>query len=102
MGTSEAPDVERVLEQLLRGPVVTDRRTYYALVPAGTSETWARSDAPCSGRGSALVTPRIDRTRPCGLYWAAPPRAVGELCDPAGIAELLRHAERRAAAQGPR
>ncbi|MFI6698329.1 hypothetical protein ACIBJC_05010 [Streptomyces sp. NPDC050509] len=81
------------LADLLGGPVVCHPGVwYYALVPAGTTETWHSPYAVVLGRGAWLGTPRPDRTTPGPTlpYWAVPPERSGRLCAPDAVADLLR------------
>ncbi|MFE2033677.1 hypothetical protein ACFXBB_10480 [Streptomyces scopuliridis] len=91
---SSAPDVVAgVLAEVLDGPVVCHPGAwYYALVPAGTCETWRAAEAVVRGRGGWLGIPRPDRTEPTPVtpYWAVPVVRVGQLCAPDAVAELLR------------
>ncbi|MFE3736806.1 hypothetical protein [Streptomyces sp. NPDC059134] len=80
------------LARLVDGPMVCHPGTwFYALVPAGTTETWKSPDATVLGRGAWLGVPRLDSTRPASLlpYWAVPPKEVRQLCTPE-VADLLR------------
>ncbi|MFF2522213.1 hypothetical protein [Streptomyces liangshanensis] len=84
------------LAEVLDGPVIADPAAYYyALVPAGTAETWRSVLGVVRGRGGWLVVPRLDRTDPGGPYWAVPPVKVGKLCGAVDVAELLRVGQAR-------
>ncbi|MFJ7998286.1 hypothetical protein ACIQ7D_14220 [Streptomyces sp. NPDC096310] len=63
------------LATLADGPVVCHPGIwFYALVPAGTTETWRSPDAVVLGRGVWLGVPRLDSTLPVPPlpYWAVP------------------------------
>ncbi|AVZ72185.1 hypothetical protein SLUN_08200 [Streptomyces lunaelactis] len=90
IGSTAADVVTRTLAELLDGPVICDRQTwYYALVPPRTTEDWASSLAQCRGRGGWLGVPSADRTQPRGVHWAVLPRSAGDLCTAEAVAALL-------------
>lgn len=95
LGGRHAPaEVASVLMQFLDGPVIFDGRsmggTYYPLMrPLGAS-VWEHQDvAPLLAEGTFLGVPRLDRLEPPGTYWAVPPRAAGDLCEPAAVDALI-------------
>ncbi|MEV7871527.1 hypothetical protein AB0P17_36755 [Streptomyces sp. NPDC088124] len=82
-----------ILATLVDGPVVCHPSVwYYALVPAGTTETWRSPDALILGRGAWLGVPRLTSTRPDPPlpYWAVPPEKARKLCTPEVVADLLQ------------
>ncbi|MFJ2217178.1 hypothetical protein ACIQVO_01090 [Streptomyces sp. NPDC101062] len=86
------------LPELLDGPVICHPGVwYYALVPAGTTETWRSPHGQVLGRGAWIGTPRPDLVTPRPLlpYWAAPPRKAGHLCDADAVADLLQAGAKR-------
>ncbi|MFF1451634.1 hypothetical protein ACFVYF_26370 [Streptomyces sp. NPDC058274] len=88
------------LEELLRGPVVHDRRvagvTYYALVQCDAGFAWGHNEvAPRLGAGVYLGVPRIGRCEPPGTYWVVAPRHEGHLCSPQAVADLIDAGQQR-------
>jgi hypothetical protein len=84
-----------VMGQRLDGPVIHDAgRYYYALVAAGTVETWRSPLAVVLGRGSWVVTPRPGVAHASGLHWCVPARSLGHLCNAVAVAELLADGQR--------
>lgn len=90
VGSTEPEVVSGTLAELLDGPVICDRATwYYALVPQSTSETWRSPLAQVRGTGGWLGVPRVDLTEPDGVYWSVPPQRAGDLCPVEAVAALL-------------
>ncbi|PIB05000.1 hypothetical protein B1C81_31235 [Streptomyces sp. HG99] len=92
--------VAAVLDELLGGPVVFDRRvvgvTYYALIQWSSCLIWGHDEiAPCLGQGIYLGVPRLDRRKPPGTYWVVAPRYPGDLCTPEAVAALVEAGRRR-------
>ncbi|MFC9845449.1 hypothetical protein ACFWFF_05185 [Streptomyces sp. NPDC060223] len=100
LDTDQPTQVASLLEQLLCGPVVHDRRvvgvTYYALIQWNADLVWAHDEiAPCLGRGIYLGVPRIDRRKPPGTYWVVAPKYAGNLCAPHAVASLIEAGRQR-------
>lgn len=96
-GASEPHGVATRLAQLLDGPVIFDGRTmggtFYPLMRPLFGRVWQHQDAaPLLAEGSYLGVPRLDRLKWDGPYWAVPPRAVGDLCEPAAVDALITRA----------
>lgn len=96
-GVSEPQEVATRLVQILKGPVIFDGRTmdgtFYPLMRPLFGRVWQRQDvAPLLAEGSYLGVPRLDRLQGFGPYWAVPPRAVGDLCEPAAVDALITRA----------
>ncbi|WP_405461136.1 hypothetical protein OG786_27380 [Streptomyces sp. NBC_00101] len=84
-----------VMGQRLDGPVIHDAgRYYYALVAAGTVDTWSSPLGVVLGRGSWVVTPRPGVAHASGLHWCVPVRSPGHLCNAVAVAELLADGQR--------
>ncbi|MFI5755608.1 hypothetical protein [Streptomyces sp. NPDC051569] len=91
VGTAQPDKVSGTLAEILDGPVIHDPAAwYYALVPAGTAETWHSPLATAKGPNCWLAVPRVDRTEPTGVHWAVPPEAIGRLCEVEAVDALLR------------
>ncbi|MGS2589276.1 hypothetical protein [Streptomyces hebeiensis] len=87
-----APEQSAVAAALapLGGPVIWSPPGWYlALVPAGAAETWDSPHASALGHSTYLTVPRLDRTGPSGIHWAAPPKHARTLCSPTAVAQLL-------------
>ncbi|RDG34982.1 hypothetical protein [Streptomyces corynorhini] len=93
-----APEREAVAAALapLGGPVIWAPSTWYMiLVPAGTAEGRCSPHASALSLGTYLTVPRLDRTGPTGIHWAAPPPHARALCDPDKVAQLLHLGHQR-------
>ncbi|MEV4740458.1 hypothetical protein [Streptomyces sp. NPDC049555] len=65
-------------------------RSYYVLVPPGTSRTWDDGRIACAGPGDYLGVPAVERDAPPGSYWLLPPpEGPGELCSAAAVVALV-------------
>ncbi|MFI2209610.1 hypothetical protein [Streptomyces sp. NPDC020141] len=93
IGATDHAPVSAGLEKTLAGPVISDSRWYYALVPPHTSETWTSGLAQCLGQGAWLTVPRPDHTQDTGtrVHWCTPMTNPGRLCDPPAVAALIDH-----------
>lgn len=95
---SSDPDaVAARLGELLDGPVIFDGRmmggTFYPLMRPLFGRVWEHQEAaPLLAEGSYLGVPRFNRLKGPGPYWAVPPRAVGDLCEPAAVDALITRA----------
>ncbi|MFF3399699.1 hypothetical protein ACFYW6_14385 [Streptomyces sp. NPDC002659] len=90
IGSVAADVVSKTLAELLEGPVICDRQTwYYALVPPRTTENWTSPLAHCRGRGGWLGVPSVNRTQPRGVHWTVLPQSAGDLCAVEAVAALL-------------
>ncbi|MFE2600094.1 hypothetical protein ACFXCZ_27005 [Streptomyces sp. NPDC059396] len=92
VASSDPADVSAALAEALEGPVICQPGTsYYALVPAGTCETWRSPLAVVRGKGGWLGIPREDHTGPghVATYWTVPVSQVDGLCSPDAVADLL-------------
>jgi hypothetical protein len=95
--TSSDPDAVTARLVQLDGPVIFDGRmmggTFYPLMRPLFGRVWQHQDAaPLLAEGTYLGVPRFDRLTPPGTYWAVPPRAVGDLCEPAAVDALITRA----------
>ncbi|MEU1024713.1 hypothetical protein ABZ366_21970 [Streptomyces sp. NPDC005904] len=95
--TAHPREIAGRLGPLLGGPVIFDGRTldgtYYPLMRPRAERRWEyEAFAPCLGAGTYLGVPRVERRKPPGTYWVAPPRFEGDLCEPAAVAALVAHA----------
>jgi hypothetical protein len=77
IGSIAADVVSRTLAELLDGPVICDRQTWYYPL------------AQCRGRGGWLGVPSMDRTQPRGVHWAVLPRSAGDVCAVEAVDALL-------------
>ncbi|MEV0526065.1 hypothetical protein AB0I66_21750 [Streptomyces sp. NPDC050439] len=94
VGSRTPGEVAAGLEQLLDGPVIFDGRsmggTYYPVMRPHRRDVWEHQDvAPLLAEGTFLGVPRLDRREPPGTFWAVPPRAVGDLCEPDAVDALI-------------
>ncbi|QEU92872.1 hypothetical protein [Streptomyces kanamyceticus] len=92
VGTADLDAVTATLAELLRGPVIYNdtQHAYYALTEPYPTARWEyAAEAPMLGSGHHLCMPAFDLTGPTGLYWAVPPRIVGDLCPLPSVAALV-------------
>ncbi|MFD6431383.1 hypothetical protein [Streptomyces venezuelae] len=98
-GTDDLGAVTVMLAELLNGPVIHNRpqQRYHALVERTPVLRWMREygEAPMLGDGHFLTVPASDLRGPTGLYWAVPPRIVGDMCPVQAVAALVRIARSR-------
>ncbi|GAA3839237.1 hypothetical protein GCM10022206_91890 [Streptomyces chiangmaiensis] len=102
VATEDPSQVSAALGELLRGPVIHDRRTvggtYYALIQWHAGLVWAHQElAPCFGQDTYLGVPRVDRRDPPGAHWVVAPRYEGNLCVPRAVTALIEVGRRRLA-----
>ncbi|MFI2213875.1 hypothetical protein [Streptomyces sp. NPDC020141] len=89
-GAGDHDTVSACLTETLAGPVLCRTELcYYALVPAGTSESWQCGLARCLGRGAWIGVPRPGESDPYRLHWCAPMEEPGRLCPPDAVAALI-------------
>ncbi|MFF0747418.1 hypothetical protein ACFYVL_44265 [Streptomyces sp. NPDC004111] len=94
-GTAQEQEIAGFLAQTLAGPVIADPGLcYYALLPAGSADTWPFRYAACLGHTHWLAVPRIDRDTGPGPYWAVPMERAGTLCQPKPVGEFVSMAGR--------
>ncbi len=94
VGTCDPLEIAERLGRFLNGPVVFDGRlmggTYYALMRPSPGQPWKHQDAaPRLGVNTYLGVPRMERVKPPGTHWVAPPRFPGDLCEPATVEALI-------------
>ncbi|MEV5977472.1 hypothetical protein [Streptomyces sp. NPDC052114] len=96
VGASDLGTVTATLAHLLDGPVIHNRPKdeYHALTEPFPTSRWTCPEAPMLGTGHYLSVPASDLRGPTGLYWAVPPRIVGDLCAVQAVASLITIARR--------
>ncbi|MEU1019262.1 hypothetical protein [Streptomyces sp. NPDC005898] len=93
--TYDPLEITERLTRFLNGPAFFDGRamggTFYALMqPHRAGQVWKYQDvAPRLGANTYLGVPRMERVKPPGTHWVAPPRFPGDLCEPATVEALI-------------
>ena len=101
IGTDEEEEINAFLAETIAGPVIYDPGIwYYALVPAGTAESWISQRASCLGHTYWLGVPRIGQDSAPGPYWSVPMERVGTLCKVTPVDEFVAMASRTLYRQG--